>query len=44
VEKSSQKIWATSEIFKELPKVNNQPIAKNSPKLVTLTAPSLFLQ
>jgi hypothetical protein len=27
---------ATSEIFKKLPKVNNDPIGKNSPNLVTL--------
>jgi hypothetical protein len=36
VEKSSQKIWATLEIFKKVPKENNHPTGENSPNLVTL--------
>jgi hypothetical protein len=34
--KSSQKIRATSILFKKLPKVNNHPIGENWPNLVTL--------
>jgi hypothetical protein len=34
--KSSPKMWATSESFKKLPKVNNDPIGEKSPNLVTL--------
>jgi hypothetical protein len=29
-------MWATSVIFKKLPKVNNRPLGENSPNLVTL--------
>jgi hypothetical protein len=36
--KSSQQFWATSVMFKELPKVNNHPIGQNSPNQVTLIA------
>jgi hypothetical protein len=36
VEKSSQRIWPTSEILNKLPKINNCPIGENSPNLVTL--------
>jgi hypothetical protein len=38
VEKSSQKLCATSVIFKALPKVNNRPNGEISPNLVTLVA------
>jgi hypothetical protein len=34
--KSCPKEWASSEIFKKLPEVNNHPTGKNSPNLVTL--------
>jgi hypothetical protein len=30
-------MWATSVIFKKLPKVNNRPMGENSPHLVTLS-------
>jgi hypothetical protein len=36
VAKRSPQIWATVEIFKKLPKVNNRPKGENSPDLVTL--------
>jgi hypothetical protein len=36
VEKSSPQIWATSEIFRQLPKVNYRPKGEKSPNLVTL--------
>jgi hypothetical protein len=36
MEKSSPEMCATSVIFKPLTKVNNQPLGKNSPNLVTL--------
>jgi hypothetical protein len=36
VEKSGPKIWATSVIKKELPKVKNHPTGENWPNLVTL--------
>jgi hypothetical protein len=29
-------VWATSVIFKKLPKINNHPMGKISPNLVTL--------
>jgi hypothetical protein len=29
-------MWATSAIFKKLPKVNNRPFSENSPNLVTM--------
>jgi hypothetical protein len=29
-------MWATSVIFKKLPKVNNHPLGENSSNLVTL--------
>jgi hypothetical protein len=35
-DKSSLQIWATSVIFKKLPKENNRPIGNYSPNLVTL--------
>jgi hypothetical protein len=36
VEKSSPRIFATSAIFKKLPKGKNRPIGENSANLVTL--------
>jgi hypothetical protein len=38
VEKGSPKMWAASEIFIKIPKVNNHPLGANSPNLVTLFA------
>jgi hypothetical protein len=38
VVKSSPKIWATSVIFKNLPKLNKDPIGYNYPNLVTLVS------
>jgi hypothetical protein len=32
------KIWAISENFIKLPKVNNRPLDENSPNLITLVA------
>jgi hypothetical protein len=45
VEKSSPKIWATSVIFENLPKVNNRslPLVENSPNLFTLLETPDFL-
>jgi hypothetical protein len=37
VEKSRPKIWTISVIFIELPKVNNHPLSKDSPNMVTLS-------
>jgi hypothetical protein len=34
--KSSPKLWASSVIFKKLPKEHNQPMGENSPNLVTM--------
>jgi hypothetical protein len=34
--KKKPNTWAISVIFKKVPKVNNHPIGKNSPNLVTL--------
>jgi hypothetical protein len=34
--KSSTNMWATSVIFKRLPKVNNHLLGENSPNLITL--------
>jgi hypothetical protein len=36
VEKTGWKIWATSVIFKKLPKVNNHPMGEIGPNLVTM--------
>jgi hypothetical protein len=49
VEKGNPKFWATSVVFKKLPKVNKrQYVGENSPNLVTLPgrqfSPELRLQ
>jgi hypothetical protein len=42
VVKINGKKWATSAIFKKLPKVNNHPMSENSPNLVTLHGMVVF--
>jgi hypothetical protein len=37
----SKQIWATSVIYKKLPKVNNRPEDENSPNLVSLTSTAM---
>jgi hypothetical protein len=44
VAKSSQKIWATSFIFKKVPTVNKRLIVENPPNLVTLPSTVSVLQ
>jgi hypothetical protein len=36
VQKKSTRMWATSEIFNKMPKVNNRQIGEHMPNLVTL--------
>jgi hypothetical protein len=36
VQKKSTRMWATSEIFNKMPKVNNRSLGENLPNLVTL--------
>jgi hypothetical protein len=38
------KNWATSVIFKQLPKVKNHPKSENSPNLVTLATNRIYLE
>jgi type IV secretory pathway TraG/TraD family ATPase VirD4 len=42
--KSSQTFWATSLIFKKLPKESSRPMGENSSNLVTLVSLLLYAQ